>query len=369
VKIVALAVGAVLPLCPVGCQILANLDSPLPIPDATSPDEASAGDDQDGTSLTRDADSAATKADAVHDGGEGSVDGDGAVKEGSTEGGSDGAKEGEAATADGPPGKDAAETGPSEAGPKETGPRETGPVESGMDAKDDSPPDVTEEPPFMCPGQAGPTMVNVGSFCIDSTEVTNSQYAAFLNAGPSLGLQPAVCSFNTDYTPGSNWPYPSGQDDYPVTFVDWCDAYAFCAWAGKRLCGDIHGGSLDPGSFGDPTADERYYACSNGGTQDLPYGGTYTAGACNLDQAGPAPVGSLAGCEGGFAGVFDLVGNVEEWLDSCTGTAGAGDTCIDGTASFAVPGTSGEATVTCLFPDSDTRNLTDPNVGFRCCAP
>jgi len=45
-----------------------------------------------------------------------------------------------------------------------------------------------------CPDLAGPTMVNVGGFCIDSTEVTNAQYLAFLSTNPAPSTsRPCVC--------------------------------------------------------------------------------------------------------------------------------------------------------------------------------
>jgi len=86
--------------------------------------------------------------------------------------------------------------------------------------------------PEPCPGDAGPTMVRVGSFCIDSTEVTVAHYAAFVDAYPSLDAQPPACSFNTSLAPV--WPEDAGvpAPDMPVRYIDWCDAYAYCLWAG-----------------------------------------------------------------------------------------------------------------------------------------
>jgi hypothetical protein len=130
-----------------------------------------------------------------------------------------------------------------------------------------------------CPGTAGPTPVQAGSICIDSTEVTNDQYAQFLTAGVSLAGQPAVCSWNTTYVQSVSPAANTG--DFPVAYVDWCDAYAFCKWAGKRLCGRIGGGSVTPGA-GQSNAgvDQWYYACSQAGARVYPYSNNFVQGAC-----------------------------------------------------------------------------------------
>ena len=41
-------------------------------------------------------------------------------------------------------------------------------------------------------------MADIGSFCIDTTEVTNVMYGAFLAAKPSRALQPAACAWNVE---------------------------------------------------------------------------------------------------------------------------------------------------------------------------
>src|SRR5262249_39830790 len=94
-----------------------------------------------------------------------------------------------------------------------------------------------------CPtGLPGPPLIAVpppsgGRFCIDATEVTNAQYAAFLATNPQTSLQPARCtSWNGTYAGAYVGPL-TGRDDYPVVGVTWCDAFAYCKWAGKRLCG------------------------------------------------------------------------------------------------------------------------------------
>ena len=124
------------------------------------------------------------------------------------------------------------------------------------------------------PSGRGPTMVrhrlvaDAGSYCIDQTEVTNGQYIAFLeakvDAGPDAG-QPAVCSWNGSFVPSDLWPSPQGAGTYPVRHVDWCDAYAFCAWAGKRLCGQMGGGASAPTESAMAQYSQWYATCSGNG--------------------------------------------------------------------------------------------------------
>jgi formylglycine-generating enzyme required for sulfatase activity len=204
-----------------------------------------------------------------------------------------------------------------------------------------------------------------GTYCIDSTEVTNAQYASFLTAAYPTSGQDAWCSWNTSYVPGDTWP-ATGEDDYPVDNVDWCDAYAFCKWAGKRLCGKIGGGANAPADSADATKSEWYAACSAGGTMTYPYGNTYSATACNgYGYGGGAPiaVGSEAGgCVGGYGGIHDMSGNVLEWEDSCDGTTGQNDTCLlRGGDPF-----SSAIVLSCGVAAGDSRSG-KYHLGFRCC--
>ncbi|MBX3188463.1 MAG: SUMF1/EgtB/PvdO family nonheme iron enzyme [Labilithrix sp.] len=222
-----------------------------------------------------------------------------------------------------------------------------------------------------CPGTAGPVAIRIGdgtvSFCIDTTEVTNSQYAAFLASSPSASAQPAICSWNATFTPQDRWPFASGEEDLPVGGVDWCDARAYCAWAGKRLCGKIGGGSLAPSERRNTSRSEWMYACTLAGTREYPYGSTYVPAACvGEDSTGPRPasVGTSPGCVGGPPGLFDMSGNIAEWDDSCvTSAGGPDDSCAyRGGEFFHSP-----EGLTCREVEVFPRNNTAPWGGIRCC--
>ena len=228
-----------------------------------------------------------------------------------------------------------------------------------------------------CRGTAGPAMVSIAdagvSFCIDATEVTRAQYAAFLLANGSVPSgQPARCAWNTSYTPASQWPPSPSEGALPVVEVDWCDAYAFCAWAGKRLCGSIAGAPLPTSDSLDFTQSRWMYACTAGGMHAYAYGDTFDATRCNTHTAGLVDAGSLPGCVGGFPGIFDMSGNAEEWEDSCDLDAGAGaiDTCRIRGGSFN-DGTPA-STYACNVSSQSfllARSTTTMDIGFRCCSP
>ena len=73
-------------------------------------------------------------------------------------------------------------------------------------------------------------------------------------------------------------------------------------------------------------------ACTAGGAQQYPYGDRYSPTACNGGDMGTEllPTGSMPGCEGGIAGVFDMSGNVAEWLSPCEGEGSSRDCPIRG---------------------------------------
>lgn len=228
-------------------------------------------------------------------------------------------------------------------------------LDGGIDGADAAPIDP-------CAAKGGPAMVHLDAgFCIDTTEVTNAQYEPFfvsLDGGVDAGDVPSFCSWNTSYRP-STWSatppyYPAGEPNVPVRAVDYCDAWMFCRWAGKRLCGTLDGG-----------ANAWTYACSANGTKLYPYGAAYDAGACNTEQSGsaaPAPVKSFPGCEGGYAGIFDMSGNAWEWDDTCE-PGGPSASCHVRGGSLA----RGEDEVRCTTSVGTPRDDDTGNNGIRCC--
>ncbi|MDI1443683.1 SUMF1/EgtB/PvdO family nonheme iron enzyme [Polyangium sp. 6x1] len=223
-------------------------------------------------------------------------------------------------------------------------------------------PDVPDTPTMVlveAPGEA--------TYCIDSTEVTNAQYVAWLKQMPIVESLPQ-CAWNTTFQPQIT----PQENDLPVANVDWCDAYAFCAAHQKRLCGRIGGGQLAYAEATDAMKSQWFNACTGGGTKIYPYGDTYDPTACNGQDKDPidgtvVPVASLATCEGGFPGIFDMSGNVWEWVDSCDEAVGG--TPMENPCRRQGGGYTSIADLDCPSISSVyTRSQTTPNTGFRCCA-
>jgi formylglycine-generating enzyme required for sulfatase activity len=215
-------------------------------------------------------------------------------------------------------------------------------------------------------------MVDVGGYCIDSTEVTNSHYADFLASNPSAASQPTFCQWNTSFVPGQGWP-ATGKDTHPVVYVNWCDADAYCRWAGKRLCGKIGGGSTLTAEATDPTKSQWYNACTAGGTRKYPYGNTYSATACNGKDRGVGatmPVGASSGCVGGFPWLFDMSGNVQEYDDTCRpGPNPTPDWDLCAVRGGSYGDDASKLGCAPSGPFQTARGSGSPGWGFRCCGP
>jgi formylglycine-generating enzyme len=233
------------------------------------------------------------------------------------------------------------------------------------------------------PGRHGPTSVRIptsnsaahdGAFCIDSTEVTNSQYQEFLASGasPQSVALPAACAGQMDFQPrdmnGNVVPFQPGQQDFPVVQVNWCDAYGFCEWAGKRMCGQIGGGPLAQGNTEtNVTLAQWYDACTRGGAVTYPYGNTFSTTICGGGGAAAGstigPVAIRTGCVGGYPGIYDMSGSVWEWNDVCAGS-NPGDFChvYGGAFDSLAP-----MEFACAGERNWTRTSGAANIGIRCC--
>lgn len=219
--------------------------------------------------------------------------------------------------------------------------------------------------PGECGSYRGAKMVRVGTYCIDSTEVTRGQFLEYLAAPAKdrMAARPADCSWNTT-DPSIN--ATTELLGLPVGDTNFCDAMAYCAWANKRLCGRVGGGSNATEHFNDATKSEWFAACSVNGAQTYPYGDTYSAARCFTEEATVEATGSRTGCAGGtkpYSEVFDLVGNIIEWENSCTGSVSSKTTrCRARGGSYGIG-----SLATCAMDDLTQVDVRLPGFGFRCC--
>ncbi|MDI1476029.1 SUMF1/EgtB/PvdO family nonheme iron enzyme [Polyangium sp. y55x31] len=223
---------------------------------------------------------------------------------------------------------------------------------------------------LTCPDVPGTSpMVALGgwdgrAYCIDTIEVTNAQYAAWLETSPDTSGQRPDCAGNTTFVPA---PGPPPKNDYPVVNVDFCDAVAFCAAFGKHLCGRITGGPTPYFGHDDPAQSQWFSACTHGGAMPFPYGSTYDPNACNgADAKYGAPLVAfvLPDCGGGSPGIVDMSGNVWEWEDACIpGDSGVPE-CRRRGGSFS----SSAKYMGCDARSARPIDAAEDNTGFRCCA-
>jgi formylglycine-generating enzyme len=237
---------------------------------------------------------------------------------------------------------------------------------------------TTSTPMLLLEGLQGP-------YCIDKTEVTSLQYSLWLPTAVLPDVLDAECGWKTSYSPRSSGNQcngthydPAGKPDYPVACVDWCDARAFCAGVGKRLCGAFGGQPLGFNDYNKPQVSEWTFACTAGGQKMFPYGDAFQQKACvddyyddmlNAGNGEAVVTGSIASCEGGLPGLFDMSGNVWEWENTCEVDGDidpTNDRCRDRGGSF----WDLDSFMSCTSdtPGGHRRSSYNKNIGFRCCA-
>lgn len=135
--------------------------------------------------------------------------------------------------------------------------------------------------------------VDLPAFEIDKFEVTNADFAQFVEA----------TGYQTDAEKegrSKNWRNAAkGKDNHPVVYVSWNDAVAYCEWLGKRL----------------PTEAEWEKAARGTDKRMYPWGNEWAPAKANVKETGlrgTAVVGSF-GAGASPYGVEDMAGNVWEW--------------------------------------------------------
>jgi len=146
--------------------------------------------------------------------------------------------------------------------------------------------------------------VYLDAFWIDQFEVTNRQYQACISSG--------ACQPPRSYESATRYSYFGDPefDDYPVIYVTWNDASAYCKWRNARL----------------PTEAEWEKAARGETGQIYPWGDSFEVGRSNYcagtvlcpsepddGYADTAPVGSFVSGASPYA-VHDMAGNVNEWV-------------------------------------------------------
>jgi len=140
--------------------------------------------------------------------------------------------------------------------------------------------------------------VELDAFYMDVREVTVGQFREFVNRsgyGYDVGRWDVRWSVVAEVSPG---------DEYPMVYVSWDDAVAYCEWSNKRL----------------PTEAEWEYAARGGlKGKRYPWGDHADVARDNANYNGVgnkdkwdrcSPVGSF---ESNGYGLYDMAGNVYEW--------------------------------------------------------
>ena len=154
-------------------------------------------------------------------------------------------------------------------------------------------------------------LVVLEPYFIDETEVTNGEYKACVGDGSCLQPARLTASYHPVY-------YSSAEyDDYPVIFVDWAMADAFCEWRGARLPTEAEwerAAGFDPVEF----ARTLY-----------PWGENFNGVLLNYCDANCAQEWRDAQFDDGYQdtapvrsfpdgrspiGAYDMLGNVMEWV-------------------------------------------------------
>ncbi len=198
-----------------------------------------------------------------------------------------------------------------------------------------------------------PHTVFVDTFEIDMFEVTNEQFAKFVEATGYVT--------DAEKAGDTSWRYyAKDKPNHPVVKVSWNDAKAFCEWADKRL----------------PTEAEWEKAARGTDGRIYPWGNEWDPNKANVKESGyrgTLIVGSFPDGASPY-GVMDMAGNVAEWTadwfqpypgypggDSEAQYFGEKYRVIRGGGWF-----SDKDQVRTTFRSASSETLANDDVGFRC---
>jgi formylglycine-generating enzyme required for sulfatase activity/predicted Ser/Thr protein kinase len=170
--------------------------------------------------------------------------------------------------------------------------------------------------------------VTLDAFWIDKYEVTNVQYAVFLNEQGNqteggatwLDLDDEDCLIEED---GEQFQPRSGYADYPVIEVSWYGAAAYCEWSGARLPTEVEWEYAGRGPegyvfpWGNTFDDTRLNFCD----RNCPYAWEATEYDDKYEHV--APVASFPDGTS-WCDALDMAGNVWEWVADWYGNYSSG---------------------------------------------
>jgi sulfatase modifying factor 1 len=144
--------------------------------------------------------------------------------------------------------------------------------------------------------------VTLDGFWMGKCEVTNGQYRSFQADAGYDGAEDASAEYLKHFKPGTPF---SSDDDYPVLYVSWVNAKAFCDWLSNKT-GQLY--SL-------PTEAQWEYASLAGSTGNWCFGNDESLMDRYAWWKGNSgghthPVGTK---EPNAFGLHDMHGNVAEW--------------------------------------------------------